>query len=109
MGFLKIARRAVIQFSFASFTGSPPSWKVSGKKYGKNLPSVYFTPSISEIRRSVLPFPTLPTTASRPIVANSFIKGSVPIQWSPKNIIASLPYSWVISTISFASFATSRR
>ena len=27
----------------------PPSWKVSGKKYGRNLPSVYFTPSISEI------------------------------------------------------------
>ena len=74
------ALRAVTQFTFASFTGSPPSWKVSGKKYGRKRPSLYFTPSISLIRRRVEPFPTLPTTASRPIDLNSLIKGSVPIQ-----------------------------
>ena len=70
---------------------------------------MYFTPLISLIRRSVEPFPTLPTTESSPIDANSSMNGSVPIQWSPKNIIASLPHSWVISTISLAILATSRR
>lgn len=43
------------------------------------------------------------------MVWNSGIKGSVPIQWSPRNIMASHPHSWVMSTISLASFATSRR
>ena len=37
------------------------------------------------------------------------MNGSVPIQWSPRNIMASHPHSWVMSTISLASFATSRR
>ena len=32
MGLRRMARRAVTQFSLASRTGSPPSWKVSGKK-----------------------------------------------------------------------------
>ena len=32
MGLLKIARLAVTQLYFASFTGSPPSWNTSGKK-----------------------------------------------------------------------------
>ena len=36
------------------------------KKYGRNRPSVYFTPLISEIRRKVRPSPTEPTTASSP-------------------------------------------
>ena len=69
-----------VQCAFASLTGSPPSWNVSGKKYGKNLPSVYFTFLISLNRRRVAPFPTLPTTASSPIDANSSINGSMPIQ-----------------------------
>ena len=43
------------------------SWKVSGKKYGRKRPSVYFTFLISLNRRKVAPFPTLPTTASSPI------------------------------------------
>ena len=30
--YLRIALLAVIQFFIASFTGSPPGWKVSGKK-----------------------------------------------------------------------------
>ena len=64
---------------------------------------------MSEISRRVEPLPTLPTTASRPMVLNSGMKGSVPIQWSPRNIMASQPHSWVISTISLASLATSRR
>ena len=108
IGLRRIALLAVTQFTFASFTGLPPSWNVSGKKYGKNLPSVYFTFLISLNRRRVAPFPTLPTTASSPIDANSSINGSMPIQWSPMNIIASFPYSCTISTISLASFATSR-
>ena len=62
IGLRRIALLAVTQFTFASFTGSPPSWNVSGKKYGKNLPSVYFTFLISLNRRRVAPFPTLPTT-----------------------------------------------
>ncbi len=33
----------------------------------------------------------------------------MPIQWSPRNIMASRPSSWVMSTISFARAATSRR
>ena len=53
----KIARLAVTQFTLASLTGSPPSWKVSGKKYGRKRPSVYFTFLISLNRRKVAPFP----------------------------------------------------
>lgn len=53
-----MALRAVTQFTLASFNGSPFSWNTSGKKYGKNLPSVYLTPLISEIKRSVVPEPT---------------------------------------------------
>ena len=70
---------------------------------------MYFTPGMSEIRRRVEPLPTLPTTASRQMVLNSSMKGSVPMKWSPRNIMASLPSSWVMSTISLASLATSRR
>ena len=57
----------VTQFSFASIQGSFPSKNVSGKKYGKNLPSVYLTPGISAIILSVAPPPTDPTTPSNPI------------------------------------------
>ena len=70
---------------------------------------MYLTPEMSEISRSVEPLPTEPTTASTPMVFHSSINGSVPIQWSPRNIMASSPYSWVISTISLQSLATSRR
>ena len=39
-----MALLACNQFSLASPTGSPVSLNTSGKKYGKNLPSVYLTP-----------------------------------------------------------------
>ena len=89
--------------------GSPLRGRCRGRNRAGNAPSVYLTPSMSEMSRRVLPLPTLPTTASRPMVLNSGIEGSVPIQWSPRNIMASQPHSWVMSTISLASLATSRR
>ena len=39
------------------------------------------------------PEPTEPTTESKPIDSKYLPNGSVPIQWSPKNIIASFPYT----------------
>ena len=71
-GLRKIALRAVTQLTLASFNGSPFLWKTSGKKYGKNLPSVYLTPLISEIKRSVVPEPTDPTAASNPMDSKYF-------------------------------------
>ena len=74
--FMKLAEQPEMRFVISNTT----SWNVSGKKYGRKRPSVYFTPSMSEIRRRVEPLPTLPTTASSPMVLNSGMKGSVPIQ-----------------------------
>ena len=101
-----MARLADNQFLLASIVGSFPSRNTSGKKYGKNLPSVYFTCGISEIIRSVAPPPTEPTTASNPICSKYGPYGSVPIQLSPKNIMASLPASCTSSTNFLASLAT---
>ena len=104
IGDRRIARRALRQLSSPSMLGSLPSWNVSGKKYGRKRPSVYRTPGMSEIMRSVVPSPTDPTTASRPSSLNPSMYGSVPIHWSPRNIIASLPAACVSST-SFLTFA----
>ena len=71
-GLLKIALLACNQFSLASPTGSPVSLNTSGKKYGKNLPSVYLTPGISAIILIVVPLPTEPTTASNPMLGKYF-------------------------------------
>ena len=58
-----------------------------GEEVGQEAALGVLDAGMSEIRRRVLPLPTLPTMASTPDCWNSGMNGSQPIQWSPKNII----------------------
>ena len=111
MGFLKIARRAVISFHFASFYRVAALMEVSGKASDKNLPSVYFTPSISEIqaqRASVSDTSLLPHIQTDR--CKFLHKGLCSDQWSPKKHHRFLAvFTWVISTISFTKLCDFRR